>query len=60
MATFWSGNGGSVTFGSTTLTVIKWSRRPANRKADTTASDTFMIWVCGLCFQKPSFRVMNF
>ncbi len=40
MPTFWSGNGGSVAFAGTTLIVTKWSRRPANRKADTTASDT--------------------
>ena len=40
MATFWSGNGGKVNVGGVDLRVIKWSRRPANRKADTTASDT--------------------
>lgn len=38
--TFWSGNGGYATFGGVNLKVIKWTRRPANRKADTTASDT--------------------
>ncbi len=40
MATFHAGNGGFATFGGVTLIVTKWSRRPANRKADTTASDT--------------------
>ncbi len=29
-----------MAFAGTTLIVTKWSRRPANRKADTTASDT--------------------
>ncbi len=40
MSTFVAGNGGSAVFGGVTLVVTKWSRRPANRKADTTASDT--------------------
>lgn len=35
-----AGNGGKCTVGGIDLVVTKWTRQPANRKGDTTASDT--------------------